>query len=113
MPRYDVRLEAQDGSGHFRTTSVEAADKKEARQKIERNEYALAAFQLDAEQQRDLCDRYDAKSVDELPKPAARDASDEDKAPFRALEARDRGLLVSHWQEQPYKVVSIEARKGA
>ena len=113
MPRFEVRLEAQDGSGHFRQTSGYFPDKKAAQRHCERMELRRALFTLDAEQAADLCERYGVTSVDELPKAAPRAASDAKKAPFRELKPQDRSRLHAHYQEQPYKVVSVElSEKG-
>jgi hypothetical protein len=106
--RYEVRLEAQDGSGHFRITRLYAADADEARRRCEQDEYLRAGFALSAQQQAELCERYEVKSIDELPQPAALDASPEEKESFRELETPDRARLHAHYQERPYKVVSVE-----
>lgn len=108
MPRYEVRLEAQDGSGHFRLTRLLAADADAARRHCERLELRNVLFELDAEQRHALLGKYEAGSLEELPRPAAVDASLEEKQPFRALETQDRARLQAHFQELPYRVVSVE-----
>lgn len=109
MPLFRVHLEAQGGSGHFRRASVEAADKAEARRIVERLELRRTLFELNAEQCAELCARYGVASIDELPKAAPRSASDEEKAPFRSLAAKERAWLHTHYQNAPYKVTKIEA----
>lgn len=108
MARYEVRLEARDGSGHFRITRLEAADKDEARRRCERMELERVVFTLSEADKAEMLERNEIK---ELPTPAARDASDEEKAAFRALATPDRARLHAHLQEEPYKVVSVTAVK--
>lgn len=108
MPIFRVHLDAQDGSGHFRKTSVEAADKAEARRIVERLELRRTLFELSADQRAELCARYGVESIDELPKAAPLSASDEEKAAFRALAPRERAWLHTHYQDAPYKVTKIE-----
>ena len=110
MELFEVRLEAQDGSGHFRITHLEAEDKAAAKRHCERLEFQKAGFELSQEQIDDLLARYEVASLDDLPKAAPLSASAEEKAPFRALATQDRARLHAHFQEQPYKVVSVKKR---
>lgn len=127
MRRFEVKLEAQDGSGHFRVVRLAAPSKEKAREHCERTEYAIAAWQLDEQRAAELLDTYAPKKVnvpdgegrlaalhealENLPKPAALDAKPEKKAPFLELDARARGLLQTHFQTEPYKVVSVQEVK--
>lgn len=107
MPRYEVRLEAQDGSGHFRLTRLVTDTAEQARRRCERLELRNVLFQLSDEQTAELLERYEAATLDELPRPAALDADLSEKQPFRALQTPDRARLTAHRQEQPYAVVSV------
>ncbi len=108
MPVFRVHLDAPDGSGHFRRTSVEAGDKDEARRIVERLELRRTLFELNAGQQAELCATYGVESIDELPKAAPRDAADEERAAFRSLAPRTRAWLHTHYQSAPYKITKIE-----
>lgn len=108
MPRYEVRLEAQDGSGHFRVTRLEADNADAARRHCERLELRNVLFEIPEEQRVELCAKYGVDYLDELPRPAALDADAAAKASFRALETDDRARLNAHYQEQPYLVASVE-----
>jgi hypothetical protein len=108
MPRYEVRLEAQDDSGHFRITRLEADGPDGARRACERLELKRVLFELSDEQKQDLCARYEVASIDELPAPAPYDSPPAEKAAFRALDTADRSRLHAHYQELPYAVVSVE-----
>lgn len=54
MPKFFARLEATDGSGHFRTITITSPSEEEARAAIMRREYRLAGFQLPADQLADF-----------------------------------------------------------
>lgn len=107
MSRYEVRLEAPDGSGHFRVVRLDAADEHDARRQCERKELELVLFELPAEARADICKRHDVSSIDELPAAPPLDAAHEDNAAFRALPKEDRAHLHAHYQEKPYEVVSV------
>lgn len=83
MPKFIARLEAQDGSGHFRRVRIFADSETAARVFLESRELRSAGFQLD-----------DA----ELAKLEAKDR----------LSGGDRAKLALHNQEQPYVLVSLE-----
>lgn len=91
MPKYIARLEAQDGSGHYRRVAISAASEDAAREFLIGREQRYTAFQLD-----------DA----ELAKIEKR----EEKGP---LTGTDRANIVLHRQEQPYELVSLVEEKGA
>lgn len=118
MARYEVRLEAQDDSGHFRVTRLDAASKEEAKRTCERRELELVLYEITADEEKALLERaadagVKAKSIADLPRPAALDATDEEKAAFRALDGADRARLNAHHQEKPYEVVSVtEVKTG-
>jgi hypothetical protein len=113
MPLFRVRLEAQDGSGHFRSTSLEAPDKEAAKRFCERMELKRVLFEIPAQMQAALCAEYEVDSIDDLPKATARSAADEDKAAFRALKGNDRARLHAHYQSEPYKVTKVEQAGSA
>lgn len=130
MPRFEVRLEAPDDSGHFRLTRLDAPDADAARDRCQRTEYALAAYQLSDDDAASLLERARAKvkgtgekgrvtrgdleaALEKLPKPAALDAPPEEKAEFfEAFQREDRGRLAAHFQAEPYEVVSVTEVKG-
>ena len=69
MPIFRVHLEAQDGSGHFRRTTLEAEDAAQARALCERAELKKVLYELPQELQLELCARYASGSglpVDEI-----------------------------------------------
>lgn len=115
MPLYEARLEATDGSGHFRVTRLQAADKKTAERQVRRLELRRVLYEISDEDAAAILDRVEEASgkrpdsIDELPKAAPLDASDEQKAAFRALDVADRARLHTHFQTEPYELVSIEA----
>lgn len=109
MPLFRVRLEAQDGSGHFRQTTGEWPDKAAAKRHCERMELKRVLYDMPAEMQAELCVRYGVESIDDLPKAAPRTASEEDKQPFRELKPPERARLHAHFQSEPYKVTKVEA----
>ena len=111
MPLYSFRLEAQDGSGHFRQGTTEAESKDDARNWLELQELQKATFRLTDERAAELCDEYGADSVDELPKVPKLGAPQEAKAAFRAMTVRDRAHLNIHRQTKPYKLVKLEEVK--
>lgn len=108
MPLFRVRLEAQDGSGHFRQTTGEFADKAAAKRHCERMELKRVLFEMPADLAAAICAEAVVESVDELPKPLPRDASDADKAAFRALKGDTRARIDAHFQTEPYKVTKVE-----
>lgn len=107
MPRYEVRLEAQDGSGHFRVTRLMAEDEKAAQKACERKELELVLYQLSDADKAEILEATGAKTLAGVPKAAKLDASDKEKAPFRALDPAHRARLAAHRQEEPFKVVSV------
>ena len=48
MPIFSFRLDAQDGSGHFRSGRIEAASAEVARAALEEREARHVAFRMDA-----------------------------------------------------------------
>jgi len=113
MPIFHFRLEAQDGSGHFRQGSIESESEAHARMVLEERERDNAAFQLDDGRIAELLDEHGAESLDELPHAAAAKASEAEKAAFRALPVRDRSHLNLHRQTKPYRLVKLEQAGGA
>ena len=107
MPTFRFRLEAQDGSGHFRSGTTEAETRDAAKSFLEEREAQFVAFTLDDERAAELCKIYGVESVDELPSPAPASASEADKAAFRELAVRDRSHVNLHRQSKPYKLVSL------
>jgi hypothetical protein len=107
MPLYQFRLEAQDGSGHFRQGTIAASSKEEAKLVLEERERDFAAFTLDDERVAELLQTHGADSLDALPKAAPLKATEEEKAEFRALPVRDRAHLNLHRQAKPYKLVKL------
>lgn len=97
MPRYEVRLEAQDafredGSPHFRLTTLEAPDEAAAIAACERAEYRRAAYRLD-------------------PGDLAR-LEDIEADPEQELAGQEKAQLYTHRQAKPYLVVSVTELPG-
>lgn len=90
MPKYVARLEAQDGSGHYRRSAIQADTVEEARAILEQREQKYASFQLNPA---DL-DELEAKEA-ALPEGAR-------------LAGKERAQLAFHRQALPYTLVSIE-----
>lgn len=90
MAKFVARLEATDGSGHFRRVVIFTGSVEEARSTLERRERAYTAFQL---------------TGDELAKLEAK----EQKATKEGLQLPpdDRQKLVFHRQPSPYEIVWI------
>lgn len=95
MPRYRVRLEStdhsqDDGTPHFRETTLAADTPEAAREYCVEQEFKLVGFRLDAERLAEL--------------QAVIDAHDGD---LKALNGQDRGHYAIHHQTTPYHVVSV------
>lgn len=108
MALFRVRLEAQDGSGHFRQTTLEAADKAAAKRFCERGELRRVLYEMPEDLQAELCAKYDVQSIDDLPRPGALGAPADERAPFRELDGNARARLQAHYQSEPYKIVKVE-----
>jgi hypothetical protein len=108
MPLYRFRLEAQDGSGHFRSGQTEAGSEDEARVQLGLREYRFAAYKLDPDREAILLEEYDVGSLEDLPHPAPVEASEEEKAEYRGLKGQHRTWLVMHRQAAPYELVELE-----
>ena len=85
MPIFRVRLEDAE-SGEFRQVAVAADSKEEARAICEQQEAGHVQFFLSGEEIADL----------------------EKKEKDGSLRGRDKGLLFSHRQANPYKIVSVK-----
>lgn len=119
--RYEVRLEAQDGSGHFRVMRLDADTKQAARRACERKELEMVLWEIPDDRIVDLLERAGLAvpesraradliaALEQFPKPAKIDAPREEKRVFLdSLTQGDRAMLHTHFQEQPYKVVSVK-----
>lgn len=93
MPKFVARLEAQDGSGHYRRSVIEADSKEEARTVLEEREETYALYRLTTDELADLESKEGA-----LPEGAR-------------LPGRERSQLALHRQEKPYKLVSLTEEK--
>lgn len=108
---FDFRLEAQDGSGHFRQGRISANDRAEAKRVLEEREAAFAAFELPEERQAEIAEENGYESFDAIPKVPKMGSSDEERAEFRSLPVRDRAHVNLHRQAKPYKLVKLEEVK--
>ena len=108
MALFEVRLEAQDGSGHYRITRLQADDADAARKQCERKELELVLYQLTPADEQAVLKAAKADTLDDVPHTAALDAPAEEKAAFRALSPEHRAKVHAHRQEEPYAVVSVE-----
>lgn len=95
MPKFVARLEAQDGSGHFRRVTGIFDTEQEFRDLLESRENGYAAYRLDTEELADL---------------EAREAALEEGQKLSALE---RSKLALHRQADPYVLVSIDEEEVA
>lgn len=69
LKRYEVTLEAQDGTGHYRTTRLSAPSADHARKACERKELEMVLWQIPDERIVDLIERKAADGMDvRLPK---------------------------------------------
>lgn len=98
MPRFRVRLEAQD-SDEFRETDLVADDKDAAKAWCEERERRSVAFRIGDDEAAELAKQRQADTH----RPA-------DEAP--ALLGRDKARLLTHEQTEPYKVASVKALDG-
>ena len=108
MQFFRVLLVAQDGSGHFRQTTLEAPSKADARRACERMELKRVLYEMPPQMQAELCERYEVASIDDLPKAGALGAPEAERAPFRELHGDERSRLHAHYQNLPYKVTKVE-----
>lgn len=83
--KFAFRLEAQDGSGHFRQGAIAASSREEAKSWLEQREQEYAFYRLDS---------------DEL--------ADAQADPGTAA---NRSRLALHEQAKPYKLVKLEKAK--
>jgi hypothetical protein len=99
MPLYEVRLEAQDGSGHYRKTTLLADTEEAASARCEESERAMVAFRIDPGKAAEILDGRPEKTIDEI---------DLDPANVRAQFAgAHRAWLLTHAQDTPYEVTSV------
>lgn len=106
MPLYDVRLEAADGSGHFRNSTIAADSEKEARDTLEAREREYELYRLDTAEIAALEETYGKALIQKalaLPKEAK-------LSEHVDLPSNVRTTLVLHRQPKPYKIVSLKAR---
>lgn len=95
MKLFRVRLEAQDDSGHYRETDIQAPDTDTAQAWCEQHERKLAAFTLsDAEVQK-------LEKLEQKP----------GHPRLGQLAGANRAHLIAHRQQEPYKVVSVKELK--
>jgi len=111
VPIFSFRLEAKDGSGHFRQGRIEAPDETAARVILQKREFDRAVYQMPDELAAEICEAYGVKSVDDLPSRAPIGAPQEDSADFRTLEVRYRANLNIHRQAEPYELTDLEEVK--
>lgn len=104
MPVFDVRLEAQDGSGHYRHSAIQAADADEARATLEGREREYEMYRLDTAEIGELEREHGSDVIAE-----ALEAPKEAKMPA-GLPANVRAKLAIHRQSKPYKIVSVKER---
>jgi type II secretory pathway component PulF len=95
MPKFVARLEAQDGSGHYRRSVIMADSKQEARNILEQRETRNAYYRL---------------TTDEL---SALETKEKKLKEGERLAGKERSQLTLHRQAEPYKLVSLEEEKGA
>lgn len=88
--RYEVRLEAQDDSGNFRVTRLNADSAEQAQELCEQSERELCAFSMDDDRLASLTETVG------------------DGDPKEQLQAVDRGHWFAHHQTEPYLVVSVD-----
>lgn len=108
MPAYSFRLEAPDGSGHFRVGTIYTDTEEEARALLEFREHRRAAFKMNEDQEAEVLANAGVDSIDDLPERADIGAPPEDSAAFRALPAAHRAWVATHRQAQPFDLVSLE-----
>lgn len=88
---FRVRLEDPEGS-EFRVTTLAAADETDAQKMCERKELRIAAHE------------YPAAALAELERIEKDAVASDSRVP-----AQTRMMLATHRQQEPYKVVSVEA----
>ena len=91
---YRFRLEAQDGSGHFRRGTIDAESREEAEVFLLDREHRLVAFRL--------------PDADVPVPPPPVDASEDEKREFRGIKTKDRAHAAIHHQSEPYELVELE-----
>lgn len=108
--KFVARLEAQDGSGHFRRMTVYAPSEVDARLFIERTEMQKSWFRLTTDQVAKLAADYelDEHQVADLIENGTGDINHAgESAVWRRLSAADRANVELHRQSAPYKLVHL------
>jgi len=113
MPVFRFRLEAQDGSGHYRQGAGEFASKEEATRYLEFREARYVHYRAPLEELTEtdeLCNRLRvAHNLPAFPKGAGlEDKAKVLKAAGVTLATKTRAHLAMDAQEKPYKLVKLE-----
>lgn len=108
MPVYAFRLEAQDGSGHFRRGRIAADSEDEARETLEGREYEYALTALTTDEIAELVIGYGLGVEEALELPPEGKISEVTDEQGRPLPPVVRAKLATHRQADPYKLVELE-----
>jgi len=117
MPVYEFRLDAQDGSGHFRSGRIAADTEDEARATLQMRELEYQLTALDTDELAELEKLYGALLRDDLG--LDEDASGIDAVLALPKEAKMpaslppavRAKLALHRQQKPYKLSKLSEQK--
>jgi hypothetical protein len=107
MPLYEFRLEAQDGSGHFRQGTIEADTKDVAQATLEMRELEYTLYRLGDDPNWDQAAAEALHGADTLD--AALALPKGEKMPAH-LPPKVRAKLALHRQAKPYKIVKLTER---
>lgn len=110
MPKFAFRLEAQDGSGHYRVGSGVFDSEQEAREHLEQKERQIVDYRLTIEQVDELVALALPEGDDKARVKLAKELVDKglDADGFRGLPPRVRAAVATHQQAGPYKLVKLE-----
>jgi hypothetical protein len=125
VPRFICRLEAQDGSGHFRESEILITEedmanagndnpKEVAKMILLEREQRKADYRLTTEQFNELASLVHPSDLEARDELAAKLVNDGIKADgFYDLPGNIRAEVATHHQAEPYDLVSINKVKGS
>lgn len=111
MPRYHFRLEAQDGSGHFRQGTVISPSEEEVRAFLERSEIGKTGYRLTTEEHDEIAAVLDElANVEQVVFRKTADLAGKLEQLLTAgvkVAGDVRMRITTHAQEHPYLIVYV------
>lgn len=109
---FEFRLEAQDGSGHYRSGRISAADEASAREYLERQEQRKVDAVLNEAAMLGLAEQVLGADADDAAKKKLAAQFEKEGLKmngFSQLPGFARGALATHHQSKPYKLKTLKA----